>query len=60
MTGKKEPQNDPTVPLNPKAVDGAVEVADPPEAALGFTADAAEISALRLLDAAEKARRRPY
>ena len=50
--------NDPTVPLEPKAVDGAVEIVDPPEAALGLTPDAAEITGLRLLDAADKARKR--
>ena len=57
MTEKNSPKNDPTVPLDPKAVDGAVEMVDPPEASLAFTADAAEISAMRLLDAADKARK---
>jgi hypothetical protein len=43
-------------PLEPKAVDGYVEAVDPPEAKLKMTAEAAEISALRMLDAAAKAR----
>ena len=49
---------DPTKPLSPKAVDGIVIVKDPPEAAMDLTADAAEISGLRLIDAADKARKR--
>lgn len=43
-------------PLDPKAVDGYVEAIDPPDAKLKMTADAAEISAIRMLDAAAKAR----
>ena len=43
-------------PMEPEAVDGYVEAVDPPEAKLKMTADAAEISGLRLLDAASKAR----
>jgi hypothetical protein len=43
-------------PLDPKAVDGYVEAIDPPEAKLKMTADAAEVSAIRMLDAAAKAR----
>lgn len=46
-----------TEPLAPEAVDGYVEAVDPPEAKLKMTADAAEISGLRMLDAADKARR---
>ncbi|WP_421729235.1 hypothetical protein [Brevundimonas sp.] len=45
-----------TDPLKPEAVDGRVEAVDPPEAKLKMTADAAEISAIRLLDAADAAR----
>lgn len=49
-----------TEPLQPEAKDGVVEAVDPPEAALKMTPDAAEISGIRLLDAADKARsRRP-
>jgi len=43
-------------PLDPKAVDGYVEAVDPPEAKLKMTADAAEVSAIRMLDAAARAR----
>lgn len=54
----KTPPADPTKPMSPRAVDGAVVVKDPPEAAMDLTADAAEISGLRLIDAADKARKR--
>lgn len=43
-------------PMEPEAVDGYVEAIDPPKSKLKMTADAAEISGLRLLDAADKAR----
>ena len=55
---KKSPPTDPTKPMSPKAVDGGVVIKDPPEAAMDLTADAAEISGIRLIDAADKARRR--
>ncbi len=58
MAKNDPPKNDPTVPLDPKAVDGSVEMIDPPETAMGFTPDTAEISAMRLLDAADRARKR--
>ena len=58
MASKNPPTYPPTVPLNPKAVDGHVVVKDPPESAMDLTADAAEISAMRLLNAAEKGRKR--
>lgn len=54
----KQPPADPTKPMAPKAVDGRVIVKDPPPAAMDLTADAAEISGLRLIDAADKARKR--
>jgi hypothetical protein len=54
----KPPPADPTKPMTPKAVDGGVVVKDPPEAAMDLTADAAEISGIRLIDAADKARKR--
>ncbi len=57
MAQKNAPRNDPTVPLDPKVVDGSVEMIDPPETAMAFKADAAEISAMRLLDAADRARK---
>jgi len=46
-----------TKPLTPKPVDGTVVVEDPPEAAMNLTADAAEISGIRMLDAADQARK---
>jgi hypothetical protein len=52
-----EPADIITDPLTPKPVDGGVVVKDPPEAAMNLTADAAEISGLRMLDAADTARR---
>ena len=45
-------------PLTPTAKHGVVEIKDPPAAALNLSAHAAEVSALRLLDAAERARKR--
>ncbi|MGZ9112984.1 MAG: hypothetical protein ACXW3K_00045 [Brevundimonas sp.] len=45
-------------PLTPKARHGVVVVKDPPAAAMKMTADAAELSGLRLLDAADRARKR--
>lgn len=45
-------------PLTPKAVDGQVVVKDPPPAAMTMTADAAEVSGIRLLDAADQARKK--
>ncbi|WP_156377026.1 MULTISPECIES: hypothetical protein [unclassified Brevundimonas] len=47
-----------TDPLTPKATHGVVVVKDPPEAAMNLTADAAEMSGLRLMDAADRARKR--
>ncbi|HWQ85767.1 hypothetical protein [Brevundimonas sp.] len=47
-----------THPLTPKAKHGVVVVKDPPEAAMNLSADAAEVSGLRLLDAADRARKR--
>lgn len=54
----KLPRDTPLItdPMTPEAVDGNVEAVDPPDAAMKMTADAAEISGLRLLDAAAKAR----
>ncbi|MEJ6789827.1 hypothetical protein BrevBR_09770 [Brevundimonas sp. BR2-1] len=47
-----------TEPLTPKARHGVVEIKDPPEAAMNLTADAAEVSGIRMLDAADRARKR--
>lgn len=54
-TDKRDPDDLITDPLTPEAVDGHVQVVDPPAAALNMTADAASATALRLLDAAQKA-----
>ena len=53
-----EPSETPTItdPMSPEAVDGHVEAVDPPESKLKMTADAAEVSAIRLLEASMKAR----
>jgi hypothetical protein len=51
--------NDPDLiskPLTPKGADGSVVVRDPPEAAMTLTPDAAEISGLRMIEEADKAR----
>ena len=45
-------------PMKPEDVDGYVDAVDPPNPKLTMTADAAEISAIRLLEAAAKARER--
>ena len=47
-----------TRPLTPTAKLGVVVVKDPPEAAINLSADAAEISGLRLVEAADRARKR--
>ena len=56
MAHKSAP--DPSKPMVPKVVDGRVVIQDPPPVAMDLTADAAEISGLRLMDAADKARKR--
>ena len=57
MADAKQPDNY-AGPLNPVAQDGRVEVRDPPEAAMHMTAEEADLSGIRLLDAADRARRR--
>lgn len=52
-----DPDVDPTKPMEAKVIDGAVVISDPPPLAVELTADAAEISGLRLLDAADRARK---
>ncbi len=47
-----------TQPLTPTAKHGIVVVKDPPYAAMSLSPDAAEISGLRLVDAADRARKR--
>jgi hypothetical protein len=45
-----------TQPLDPKAENGEVVSVNPPDAALRMTPDHADIAAIRLIDAAAKAR----
>lgn len=42
--------------LNPTGKDGQVEIVQPPEEAMHMTAEEADISAIRLMDAAKDAR----
>lgn len=60
MSDPERPDDDAliTEPLTPTPGDGEVVVKDPPEAAMRLTPDAADISAIRMLDAADKARKR--
>ena len=60
MSKSKTPHKTITDPLTPKAVEGEVVVKDPPEAAMNLTPHAAEVSGLRMLDAADVARREPH
>ncbi len=46
-----------TGPLNPVGREGEVEVKDPPEAAMHMSAEEADLSGIRMLDAADEARR---
>lgn len=46
-------------PLNPAAGDGVVVVENPPAAAMHMTPDEADISGIRMLDAADRSRRPP-
>ena len=57
MTDNRPPEDSARQgPLNPKAEAGRVIVENPPAAPMHMTADEADISGLRLLDAADKAR----
>jgi hypothetical protein len=59
MSATERPDDDLiTDPLTPEAGDGEVVVKDPPEAAMRLTPDAADISGIRMLEAADKARKR--
>lgn len=44
-------------PLNPAAGDGVVVVQDPPNDPMRMTPDEADISGIRMLDAADRARK---
>jgi hypothetical protein len=49
--------NNPVGPLNPVGHDGQVEIREPPETAMHMSAEEADMSGIRLLDAAAEARR---
>ena len=56
MSKNKAPHDPMTGPLVPEAKDGLVVVVNPPEAPMHLTPDQADVSGVRLLDAADKAR----
>ena len=56
MSKIKAPHDPLTGPLAPVAQDGLVVVVNPPDAPMHLTPDQADVSGVRLLDAAEKAR----
>ena len=58
MPDKTKPHDPRTGPLAPVARDRLVVVVNPPDAPMHLTPDQADISGVRLLDAAEKARER--
>lgn len=57
MSDQTKPDAARAGPLVPAAGDGVVVVRDPPEAPLHMTPDEADISGIRMLDAAERARK---
>ncbi len=56
MADRKQPHDPRTGPLAPVGKDGVVVVQNPPDAPMHLTPDQADISGVRLMDAAEKAR----
>lgn len=54
---KAEPDDPKTAALIPVAKDGLVVVVNPPDAPMHLTPDQADVSGVRLLDAADDARR---
>ena len=58
MPDKKPQTDDPRQgPLNPAAGDGIVVVENPPGSPMHMTPDEADISGIRMLDAADRSRR---
>lgn len=56
----KPPSDDPRQgPLHPVAGDGVVVVENPPNAPMHMTPDEADISGIRMLDAADRSRKFP-
>ncbi|MBU1384592.1 MAG: hypothetical protein KKG14_10050 [Alphaproteobacteria bacterium] len=61
MSDKKRSADDPRQgPLHPAAGDGVVVVKDPPRGEMLMTPDEADISGIRMLDAADEARKPPH
>lgn len=60
MSGMKRSIPEPVfeAPLRVEIIDQTVVITEPEDCAVSLTADAAEISAMRLLDAADRARKR--
>lgn len=61
MSDNKPSADDPRQgALHPTAGDGVVVVKDPPNAEMQMTPDEADISGIRMLDAADEARKPPH
>ncbi|MDY6922976.1 MAG: hypothetical protein SWI22_03325 [Pseudomonadota bacterium] len=61
MSDKSPSAEDPRQgPLHPAAGDGVVVIKDPPLGEMLMTPDEADISGIRMLDAAEEARKPPH
>lgn len=56
MSNNDQPREPLTGPLVPEAKDGLVVVVNPPDEPMHLTPDQADVSGVRLLDAADKAR----
>ena len=60
MSAGKPKSDDPRQgPLKPAAGDGVVVVENPPSAPMHMSPDEADISGIRMLDAADRSRKRP-
>ena len=59
MATENDQENPRQGPLKPSGEDGLVVVKDPPNAEMHMSPDEADISGIRLLDAAERARKSP-
>ncbi|MBW8303034.1 MAG: hypothetical protein K0M78_03650 [Brevundimonas sp.] len=57
---KPKPEDPRQGALHPRAGDGVVVVKDPPNAEMQMTPDEADISGIRMLDAADEARKPPH
>ena len=61
LDGMSKPTPDPKTiihkPLTPEPVEGLVKIENPPAEPIIMTADAADMSAIKLLDAADEARK---